>query len=56
MLLAGLEGAAANVLINLSGMPADAAQSLLQEVDTVRRHGRALLERTREIVGAKLGG
>jgi len=56
MLLAGLEGAAANVLINLSGMPADAAQSLRREVDTVRRHGRALLERTREIVGAKLGG
>ncbi|MCX6600320.1 MAG: cyclodeaminase/cyclohydrolase family protein [bacterium] len=56
MLLAGLEGAAANVLINLSGLPADAAQSLRQEVDTLRRHGRALLERTREIVGAKLGG
>jgi formiminotetrahydrofolate cyclodeaminase len=56
MLLAGLEGAAANVLINLSGMPADVAQSLRQEVDMLRRHGRALLEKTRAIVGAKLSG
>jgi formiminotetrahydrofolate cyclodeaminase len=55
MLLAGLEGAAANVLINLSGMPAEAAQRLREEVDTVRRRGRALLQNTREIVGAKLG-
>jgi len=56
MLLAGLEGAAANVLINLPGMPPPAAQSFRQEVETVRKRGRALLEKTREIVGAKLGG
>jgi formiminotetrahydrofolate cyclodeaminase len=56
MLLAGLEGAAANVLINLSGMSSDAAESFRKEVEAARRSGRAWLEKTRQIVGAKLGG
>jgi formiminotetrahydrofolate cyclodeaminase len=56
MLLAGLEGAAANVLINLPGLPEEMAQRLRREVETARRRGRTLLEETRRIVGAKLGG
>ncbi|RPH94967.1 hypothetical protein EHM69_05865 [candidate division KSB1 bacterium] len=56
MLLAGLEGAAANVLINLSGMPADHAKEFRSNVEHARRRGRALLEEVRRIVGVKLGG
>jgi methenyltetrahydrofolate cyclohydrolase len=56
MLLAGLEGAAANVLINLPGMPSQAAVTFRKEVESARSRGRTLLAETRDIVGAKLGG
>lgn len=56
MLLAGLEGAAANVLINLPGLPPDAADTFRKEVDAARSRGRTLLENTRAVVGAKLRG
>ena len=56
MLLAGLEGAAANVLINLLGMPPQATVSFRQEVESARSRGRALLAETRDIMGVKLGG
>jgi len=56
MLLAGLEGAAANVLINLPGLPADHAISYRDKVDNARRRGRGILEDVRRIVGKKLVG
>lgn len=54
MLLAGLEGAAANVLINLPGLPPEAGSPLRNKVEDARRRGRALLDQTRQIVGKKL--
>lgn len=56
MLLAGLEGAAANVLINLGGMPARDGSSYRQDVDAARARGQTLLTEVRRIVGAKLLG
>jgi formiminotetrahydrofolate cyclodeaminase len=55
LLLAGLEGASANVLINLPGLSADQAPTYRKRVEETRRQGRALLEEVRRIVGAKLG-
>jgi formiminotetrahydrofolate cyclodeaminase len=54
MLLAGLEGASANVLINLPGLTAEQAPAYRAKVEEARRKGRALLEQVRKIVGAKL--
>ncbi|MDD5087522.1 MAG: cyclodeaminase/cyclohydrolase family protein [bacterium] len=54
MLLAGLEGAAANVLINLPGLPADQAPAYRKKVEDARRRGRSLLDDVRRVVGKKL--
>jgi formiminotetrahydrofolate cyclodeaminase len=56
MLLAGLEGAAANVLINLPGLPAEQAPDYRRKVEIARERGRAILNDVRRIVGEKLGG
>lgn len=56
MLLAGLEGAANNVLINLLGRSDDQATALRKEVADVRIEARASLEQTRQAVEAKLRG
>ncbi|HEY3296152.1 MAG TPA: cyclodeaminase/cyclohydrolase family protein [bacterium] len=56
MLLAGLEGAAANVLINLPGLPADQAPAYRKKVEDARTRGRALLNDVRRVVGEKLVG
>ena len=56
MLLAGLEGAAANVLINLPGLSAAQAPAFRAKVEDARRRGRAILEDVRRIVGKKLVG
>ncbi|MBU1985499.1 cyclodeaminase/cyclohydrolase family protein [bacterium] len=54
LLLAGLEGAAMNVLINLPGLPADQTSAYRKEVDDARKRGRAIVENVRSIVGKKL--
>ncbi len=54
MLLAGLEGAAANVLINQPGLPSEMQPSYRKKVEEARRQGRALVEEVRSIVGKKL--
>lgn len=54
MLLAGLEGAATNVLINLPGLPADQSPVFRVKVEDARKRGRAILEDVRRIVGKKL--
>jgi methenyltetrahydrofolate cyclohydrolase len=56
MLLAGLEGAALNVLINLSGATSPKAGALRKEVADTRNQGRAILDKTRAIVEGKLRG
>ena len=56
MLLAGLEGAALNVLINLSGATSPEAGALRKEVAEICLHGRALLDTTRAVVEGKLRG
>lgn len=56
MLLAGLEGAAANVLINLPGLPAEQAPAYRKKVKEARERGDAILADVRCIVGEKLGG
>jgi formiminotetrahydrofolate cyclodeaminase len=56
MLLAGLEGAAANVLINLAGMPAADGPAYRVKVEAARKAARAKLDEVRRIVGVKLGG
>jgi formiminotetrahydrofolate cyclodeaminase len=56
MLLAGLEGAAANVLINLPGLTEAERPAFRAKVDDARRHGREILENVRRIVGDKLRG
>jgi formiminotetrahydrofolate cyclodeaminase len=56
MLLAGLEGAAANVLINLPGLPPEEGPIYRRKVSDVRLRGRAVLEQVRSIVGVKIGG
>ena len=54
MLLAGLEGAAANVLINLPGLPAEGRDSYRMKVENARQQGRRILEDVRAVVGKKL--
>jgi formiminotetrahydrofolate cyclodeaminase len=54
MLLAGLEGAANNVLINIQGRDDADAKRLRELVASVRAEGRKLLEQTRNIVDGKL--
>jgi formiminotetrahydrofolate cyclodeaminase len=54
MLLAGLEGAAANVLINLPGMPEGDRPAYRKKVDDCRKEARAVLESVRKILGEKL--
>lgn len=56
MLLAGLEGASANVLINLAGLPERDGTSYRKDVDAARTRGQAVLTEVRRIVGAKLLG
>lgn len=56
MLLAGLEGAAANVLINLAGLPEAEAPRFRAAVETARVRGQVVLAEVRRIVGAKLLG
>ncbi|MBL0060101.1 MAG: cyclodeaminase/cyclohydrolase family protein [bacterium] len=56
MLLAGLEGAANNVLINLLGRTDEEAKSLRAEVDRVRTESRGALSSIRESVDQKLRG
>ncbi len=56
MLLAGLEGAANNVLINLLGRADDEASVLRIEVSRVRSEARMKLNAAREIVDHKLRG
>jgi formiminotetrahydrofolate cyclodeaminase len=56
MLLAGLEGAANNVLINLLGRDDQQATSLRAEVAECRKESRAALSELREIVKQKLRG
>jgi glutamate formiminotransferase/formiminotetrahydrofolate cyclodeaminase len=54
MLLAGLEGAAANVLINLSGMPEADRPAYRTKVENARGEARRILDEVRRIVGVKL--
>jgi formiminotetrahydrofolate cyclodeaminase len=54
MLLAGLEGAANNVLINILGRVDDEAKQFHKGVVDARRKGRAILDEMRKIVDAKL--
>lgn len=56
MLLAGLEGAAGNVLINLPGVTSAEAEEFRKDVQTTREKGRSLLDQVRKIVDAKLSG
>jgi formiminotetrahydrofolate cyclodeaminase len=56
MLLAGLEGAAANVLINLAGLPAEDGPAYRAKVDAARKTARARLDAVRRILEVKLGG
>jgi formiminotetrahydrofolate cyclodeaminase len=56
MLLAGLEGAAANVLINLPGLPVEEAPAYRKSVEDARARGRAVLTEVRRMVGEKLSG
>jgi formiminotetrahydrofolate cyclodeaminase len=54
MLLAGLEGAAANVLINLPGLTAEQGPAYRTHVEDARARGRKLLDEVRAILGSKL--
>ena len=56
LLLAGLEGAAANVLINLPNLRPEQATPFRKHVEEARRRGRAILDDVRRIVGEKLVG
>jgi formiminotetrahydrofolate cyclodeaminase len=56
MLLAGLEGAAANVLINLPGLSEAERPAFRAKVDDARRRGREILDKVRQVVGDKLRG
>jgi len=56
MLLAGWEGAANNVLINLLGRTDAEAADDRSRVMAARKEGRAILEEVRGIVDGKLGG
>ncbi len=56
MLLAGLEGAALNVLINLAGMPEEQSGEWRRRVADARKQGRQLLEDTRAVLREKLNG
>lgn len=56
LLLAGLEGAALNVLINLAGMPEEQSGEWRRKVADARSKGRKLLEDTRAVLREKLNG
>lgn len=56
MLLAGLEGAANNVLINLTGRKDQQAEGLRSEVASCRSETRSTIVHLREIVEQKLRG
>ncbi len=56
MLLAGLEGAAANVLINLAGLPAEDGPAYRAKVAAARTTARAKLDEVRRILEVKIGG
>jgi formiminotetrahydrofolate cyclodeaminase len=56
LLLAGLEGAAANVLINLPSLQPEEGIPFRNRVAETRRRGRAVLDEVRRIVGEKLVG
>ncbi len=56
MLLAGVEGAASNVLINLLGRADEQAETLRQEVARARKECREQLSSLREVVEQKLRG
>ena len=56
MLLAGLEGAALNVLINLPGLAEKERDVWRRKVDEARRSGRARLNQVRDILREKLNG
>jgi glutamate formiminotransferase/formiminotetrahydrofolate cyclodeaminase len=56
MLLAGLEGAALNVLINLTGMSESETLEWNRKVKQARERGRKLLEESRAILREKLHG
>lgn len=56
MLLAGMDGAANNVLINIVDRDDDAARTLRSEVAEARQTARALLAAVRGAVAAKLRG
>ena len=53
MLLAGLEGAANNVLINILGRDDSEAQAYRTNVTEAREKGRAILDKVRKIVDEK---
>jgi formiminotetrahydrofolate cyclodeaminase len=54
MLLAGLEGAANNVLINVVGREDAEAKQYRNNVAAARKKGRAILDEVRTIVNGKL--
>ena len=54
LLLAGLEGAALNVLINLSGMAEAESAEWKRKVSVAREQGRKLLNETRQVLIEKL--
>jgi formiminotetrahydrofolate cyclodeaminase len=56
LLAAGLEGAALNVLINLSGLDEQQAASYRKKVDDARMNGRRMLTEVRQILSEKLRG
>ncbi|MBI5059490.1 cyclodeaminase/cyclohydrolase family protein [candidate division KSB1 bacterium] len=56
LLSAGLEGAAANVLINLPGIPETERPALLAEVAVARGRSRGIVSDVRHAVAEKLGG
>ena len=56
LLAAGLEGAALNVLINLSGLDEQQAKSYRKKVEEARMNGRRMLAEVRQILSEKLRG
>jgi formiminotetrahydrofolate cyclodeaminase len=56
LLAAGLEGASANVMINLPGIPESERASFAAEVASARGRARGIVADVRRVVAEKLGG